>query len=263
MSFDLPPSGFSFIDTHAHLDFSEYDADRDEVIQRARNAGIATIINIGASLERSERCVALAGRYPNLFATVGIHPHDADMFRAEHAQHILDLAASDKVVGIGEIGLDYYKNYSGHDNQRKLFAALLSVAREKKLPVVLHARDAEEDILEALNDFLPMQAVVHCFSGSELFLRACLDRGFYISFTCNVTYKKAQGIRDALRFAPLDRIMLETDAPYLPPEGMRGKRNEPSSVALLAQEVARIKGLEVAAIADATTNNARTFFKLP
>ena len=146
-------------------------------------------------------------------------------------------------MAIGEIGLDYFKNYSYQKNQSPLFMSLIKLAKDLGLPLVLHSRQAEDDTLKILKKFMPLQCVVHCFSGDENFLKNCLDLGFLISFTCNITYKKAQNLRDVVRATPLDRIMLETDAPYLSPEGLRGKRNEPSNVKCLADEIAKIKAL--------------------
>ena len=172
------------------------------------------------------------------------------------------MAGKDKVVAIGEVGLDYYRNFSRQENQQPLFISLIELAKESALPLVLHSRQAEEDTLKILKQYLPLQAVVHCFSGSEQFLRDCLELGFFVSFTCNVTYKKAENLRNTLKAAPLERIMLETDCPYLSPEGQRGKRNEPSSVKLLAEEVAKIKGISVEEVAEVTTANAKRFFNL-
>ena len=165
-------------------------------------------------------------------------------------------------MAIGEIGLDYYRNFSRQENQRPLFISLIELAKELGLPLVLHSRQAEADTLAILKKYMPLKAVVHCFSGGGDFLNACLGLGFFISFTCNVTYKKAENLRAIVRPAPLERIMLETDCPYLSPEGRRGKRNEPSSVKILAEEIARVKGINPQQVAEATTANACQFFNL-
>ncbi len=250
------------IDTHAHLDFSEYDQDRDEVIKRAKDNGVEIIINIGSSLEGSRGSLELAAKYENIYAVVGVHPHEAVDAPRDVAQTIKDLAKNKKVVAIGEIGLDYFKNYSLPDKQRDLFKQLALVAKELKLPVVLHSRSADQDTIKIVKEFMPLEAVVHCFSGEEKFLRSCLDLGFFISFTCNITYKKAQNLRDIVRICPLDRMMLETDAPYLSPEGFRGKRNEPGQVKLLAEYVAELRGISFEEVAKITTQNAQKFFRL-
>lgn len=248
------------IDTHAHLDFCDYDLDRDEVIKRTRNCGIEYIINIGSSIQGSKNSVELAAKYSCIYAVAGIHPHEADMTAVNDADRIKRLAQTDKVKAIGEIGLDYFKNYSKQENQKLLFKSLLTVAKDLGLPVVLHIRGAQQDVLKIIKDFMPIRAVVHCFSGNEDFLKACLDMGFLVSFTCNITYKKAQGLRDIVKTVPLNSIMIETDCPYLSPEGFRGKRNEPFQVKLLAEYIAQIKEIPFENIAQATTVNAKEFF---
>jgi len=253
----------NLIDTHCHLDFPEFDPDRDAVIQRAKEEGVSHIINIGSSLEGSKASLELSRKYDFIYATVGIHPHDADRFNEKIKSEIRELAGKEKVVAIGEIGLDYYKNYSKAQNQKPLFEYLLGLSKELNLPLVIHCRLAEDDTLQILKRGAPVRAVVHCFSGNEVFLKECLDLGFFVSFTCNITYKKAQNLRDLVKITPLERIFLETDAPFLPPEGFRGKRNEPMHVKVLAEEIARIKGIDVQEVAKITTENAKRFFKLP
>jgi len=250
------------IDTHCHLDFPPFDPDRDAVIQRAKAAGIAYFINIGSTLESSAASCELARKYAQVYASVGVHPHDADTFDLQAENKLKSLAQNNKVAAIGETGLDYYRNLSSQDNQKQAFAKQIKLAKELNLPLVIHSRQAEKDVLQILKAALPLRAVVHCFSGDESFLRECLKCGFFISFTCNITYKKAQGLRDMVSLTPLDRLMLETDAPYLSPEGFRVKRNEPLQIKLLAEEVGRIKGLSFEEIAEKTTQNAREFFKL-
>jgi len=250
------------IDTHCHLDFPEFDSDRDEVIKRAKEQSVDYIINIGSSLKGSQKAVELAQKYESIYATVGIHPHEADKFDKKEEDSIRALAGEEKVVAIGETGLDYYKNYSKAQNQKLLFTALISLAKDFNLPLVIHTRQAEDDTLNILKEAIPIKAVVHCFSGDGNFLKKCLDLGFLISFTCNITYKKAENLRDLVRIVPLDRLMLETDAPFLSPEGFRGKRNDPAQVKLLAEEIAGIKEISLDEVAEATTKNAREFFNL-
>lgn len=289
-----------FIDTHCHLDFPEFEQDRDIVIQRAKAQGIDYIVNIGSSLKGSKDSVELAKKYDLIYASVGLHPHDADKFSQEIEADLKTLAKEDKVVAIGEIGLDYFKNYSKPDgstsltigpewnrraeNQRLTFMSLLKLAKDLGLPVVIHSRQAQEEILEILKNAMPKKSVVHCFSGDENFLKSCLNLGFFISFTCNITYpaklsnsgqdpagengavkrdKKAQNLRNLVKMTPLDRLMLETDAPFLAPEGLRGKRNEPMYVKSLAEEIARIKGISIEEVAKVTTETAKKFFNLP
>jgi TatD DNase family protein len=251
-----------FIDTHCHLDFPEFDRDRDQVIRRAQAEDISYIINIGSSLKGSKDSVSLAKKYDAIYATVGLHPHEADKFDKKSEDLLKILAREDKVVAIGEIGLDYFKNYSKPTNQMPQFLSLLELAKDSNLPVVIHSRQAEDDILKVLKSLMPLKAVVHCFSGSENFMKSCLDLGFFISFTCNITYKKADNLRRLVKIVPLDKLMLETDAPYLSPEGFRGNRNEPMHVKLLAKEIAAIKGFAVEDVAKATSQNAKVFFGL-
>jgi TatD DNase family protein len=250
------------IDTHCHLDFPAFDPDRDQVIQRAQQAGINYFINIGATLESSQASCALAHKYPGIYASVGVHPHDADTFDSQSEARIRQLAGEKKVVAIGETGLDYYRNLSAKENQKQAFLKQIALAKDLNLPVVVHCRQAEEETLQILKSVLPLQVVVHCFSGDERFLKECLACGFFISYTCNITYKKASILREMINLTPLNRLMLETDAPYLSPEGFRGKRNEPAQIKLLADEASRIKGVSFNQIADQTTQNAKDFFKL-
>lgn len=251
-----------FIDTHCHLDFPEFDKDRDEVARAAKNEGIDYIINIGSGLAASEKAIELSRRYDFIYATVGIHPHDADKFEDKLKARVRELAGQDKVVAIGETGLDYYRNYAKAENQKILFSYLVRLAKDLNLPLVIHNRQAGEETLKILKEARPEKAVVHCFSGDTDFLKKCLDAGLHISFTCNLTYKKAQGLREVAKTTPLERLMLETDAPFLPPEGLRGKRNEPRFVKFLAEELAGIKGMGVEEIARVTTQNAKNFFRL-
>jgi TatD DNase family protein len=252
-----------YTDTHCHLDFPEFDTDRDELIRRSFNEGIDYIINIGSSLKGSTESVELAGRFNFVYATVGIHPHEADRSSEKDLIIIKELAKNKKVVAIGEIGLDYYRNFSEAENQKSLFSDLVKVAKDFNLPLVIHNRQSDQDTLEILKKAMPLRAVVHCFSGSEDFLKGCLDLGFFVSFTCNITYKKAQNLREMIKAVPLERIFLETDAPYLSPEGLRGRRNEPLNVKYAAQENSRIKEVSIECVAEITSNSAKEFFKLP
>jgi len=251
-----------FIDTHCHLDFPEFDRDRDEVIKNARAQGVEYVINIGSSLEGSLRSLDLARQYAQVYATVGIHPHEADSFNDQAKNQIQGLAKEKKVVAIGEIGLDYYRNFSKAENQRALFLAMIGLAKDCCLPMVIHCRQAQDEVLKILKEAPPVRVVVHCFSGDKNFMDECLSLGFYISFTCNITYKKAQDLRDLVKLVPLDRLMLETDAPYLSPEGARGKRNAPVNVKTLAEEVSRIREISLEEVGRVTSDNAMKFFNI-
>jgi len=245
------------------INFPSRETDIDAVIQRAKEAGIFYFINIGSTVESSIASCVLAQQYAQVYACVGVHPHDANVFNQEAENKLKELAGQKKVVAIGETGLDYYRNLSSVENQKQAFIKQIALAKELKLPLVIHSRAAESDVVEILKSAMPLRAVIHCFSGDENFLRECLGMGFFISFTCNITYKKAQDLRKMVELTPLDRLMLETDAPYLPPEGFRGKRNEPFQIKLLAEEISRIKDVSFAEVANRTTQNAKEFFKLP
>jgi TatD DNase family protein len=255
--------GTTLIDTHCHLDFPEFNEDRQAVIESALKQGLEYIVNIGSSLSGSEKSVELARRYQCVYAAVGLHPHEAGVFSEDALKKLKILAADKKVVAIGETGLDFFKNYSPQEAQRSLFSAMILLAKECSLPLVIHCRDAQDEILDILKKEMPLKAVVHCFSGDERFLRECMDLGFSVSFTCNITYKKASSLRSLVKEVSLERLMLETDAPFLSPEGFRGRRNEPMQVNALAQVIAQIRGLSFEEIAGATTKNAKSFFGLP
>jgi len=257
------------IDTHCHLDFPDFDADRDQVIMGSKSGGIDYMINTASSVKSSVDSSLLSAKYDFIYATCGIHPHEADSVADQDLKKIKELSSGKKTVAIGEIGLDYYlpagrqgRNFSDQQNQKRLFKSLLGLAKETALPVVIHTREAGADTLKIVDEFMPLQAAIHCFSGDEEFLRQCLERGFYVSFTANITYKKAQGLRDMAKLTPLDRLMLETDCPYLSPEGLRGRRNSPLAVKAVAEQVALSKGLSAEKIAEATSENAFKFFKL-
>lgn len=253
------------IDTHCHLDFPEFDIDREEVMARAKEAHVEYIINVGSSLENSRAAVKLSQEFPAVFASVGIHPHDASDFNQAAFNEIKELAKNNnRVIAIGEVGLDFYRNLSPKEIQEEAFRKFIGLAKKQGLPLIFHSRQAQADFLRILKEesFPGMRGVVHCFSGDEDFLRECLDLRLYISFTCNVTYKKADNLRQVLKVTPLDRLLLETDAPYLSPEGFRGKRNEPYQVKFLAEEAANIKQVSFKDISEATTNNARILFGL-
>ncbi|HOX09065.1 MAG TPA: YchF/TatD family DNA exonuclease [Candidatus Omnitrophota bacterium] len=253
------------VDTHCHLDFPEFDADRDDVIKRAREAGIENIINVASSLEGSRRSVAIAGKYDCVYASVGIHPHDAKELSPEAYSEIKALSSREKVVAIGEVGLDYYRNLSPADIQQKAFRGFLSLAKETGLPLIIHCREAREDLLKIMRDEAGIPAairgVVHCFPADAELLDGVLDLGMYVSFTCNITFKTSSALRSLVEdLVPMDRILVETDAPYLAPEGMRGKRNEPAFMLKAVEEIARLKGLKPEDVARVTTLNCARLF---
>jgi len=257
------------IDTHCHLDFKDFDPDRDEVIQRAKAAGIGTIINVGSSLEGSKRAVELSEKHDFIYASVGVHPHDAGSVTKAVFKELRALALSKKVVAVGEVGLDYYRNLSPQDIQKKVFKEFISFSRELGLPLIFHSREAHHDLLDILKKEFStssrtskIRGVMHCFSGDPQFLRECLDAGLCISFTGNITFKNADRLRELARDVPLERILLETDAPFLAPQVYRGRRNEPAYITFLAKELSGIYSLPVEDIARTTTHNANELFGL-
>lgn len=252
------------IDTHCHLDFKDFDADRDGVIDRAKNKGVVRIINVGSSVEGSHRAVELSKKYDIVYASIGVHPHDASKVTDEVIEEFKTLAKSDKVVAVGEVGLDYYRNLSPKDSQKAAFKKFIHLANSLKLPLIIHSREADADTLNILKSekSKDQTSVVHCFSGSRESLKECLDLGLYISFTCNLTFKNAGRLRELAKKAPIERIMLETDAPFLAPEGKRGKRNEPAYLTYLVEEWTKLTGLSKEDIERITTHNANKLFKL-
>lgn len=242
----------------------DFDPDRDEVMTRAREAGVGKIINVASSVEGSRRSVELSRKYEFVYSTVGIHPHHAETVTDEILSEFKVLAKEKKVVAIGEVGLDYYRNLSPKDKQIEAFRKFIALSKELKLPLVIHSREADEDLLAILRDEFKgsVKGVIHCFAGDEKFMKACLDMGLYISFTANLTFKKADDLRSVAKHVPIERVMLETDAPYLAPQALRGKRNEPSYLTYLVEEWTKLSGLSKDDIARITTHNANTFFKL-
>lgn len=248
------------IDTHTHLDSPKFDNDRDEVISRARQAGIDTIVNIGFNRETIPTTMALAEKYDFIYAVVGWHPTDAlDMKLEEDLAWIERLCGHPKVVAIGEIGLDYYWDTSPKEIQQTVFREQIRLARRLNKPIVIHNRDAHEDIVRLLKEEKASEVggIMHCFSGSWETAKQCLDLNFHISFGGPVTFKNARVPKEVLEHVPLDRILLETDAPYLTPHPHRGQRNESAYVRLIAETAAEIKGLTLEEIAKITSDNAR------
>ena len=253
-----------FVDTHVHFHFPDYDADRKDAIERSREAGVELLINVGTDLESSQASVHLAGRYDFIYATAGIHPHDAKDAHEEDFQALEQLLHESKVVAIGEVGLDFFRNLSSPDIQKKVLNRFFELYRKTQKPLVLHIREAhremKEQVLAELNP--PIQGILHCFSSDKETMKEFLDLGFYISFAGPLTYKKNDALREAFRACPLDRLLLETDAPFLPPQSKRGKRNESSYLLETAQLGAEIRGMSLEALGGATTQNARKIFNL-
>ncbi len=253
------------IDSHCHLDMKDFHKDREAVMERARKEGIAHMISIGIDVKSSASALALARKYDFISATVGCHPHDADACTAADLRELASMAKAPEVVAWGEIGLDYFRNYSGKENQRKIFQRQLELAQEADLPVIIHDRDAHGEVYAALEKMGKgeRRGVIHCYSGDKDLAEAFINLGYYISIPGTVTYKNAAQIRDVAAAIPLDRMLVETDAPFLAPVPRRGKRNEPSFVIHTAREIAELRNIPFEVVAEQTTQNARTIFGLP
>ena len=250
------------IDSHAHLDFPQFDGDRKAVISRAREAGLTAIVNIGTNLISSRASVALAEAYDFIYATVGIHPHDAETISETTLEELGALADHPKVVAIGEIGLDYYRDYSPRAAQRQAFRDQLTLASAIDLPVVIHSRDAHEEVFAMLSDW-EGPGVLHTYAAGPEYLDQVLGTNLSIGISGPVTFSSAESLREVVKTAPLDRLLIETDCPYLTPHPHRGKRNEPAYVRHVAEAVAQVREESVETIAGATSDNVRRLFELP
>lgn len=249
------------IDSHAHLEMREFDRDRDEVVARAGKAGITHIVTVGTTMQECRKAVSLAGQYEGVFAAVGIHPHEVKGINEKTYAAVKELAKSSKVVAYGEIGLDFFRNYSPRELQIRSFGEQLEIAKELDLPVIIHDRDAHEQTVRILAEWKGRKGgVIHCFSGDTAMANKCLDMGFYISVPGPVTYPNAKKITDVVRHVPLDRLLVETDCPYLTPVPHRGKRNEPAYVVHTVKKVAEIRGIPWEEIGRITSGNAKNVF---
>ena len=250
------------VDSHCHLDFPDFQEEADAVVARAHEAGVALMVTISTKLSEVDKVIAVAERYPHVVCSVGIHPHEAEEEQTDLAT-LVKLAQHPKVVGIGETGLDFYYEHSPRDLQEKSFRTHIAAARETGLPLIVHTRDAEDDTARILEEEMGKGAftgLLHCFSSSAELARKALDLGLYISISGIVTFKKAEELRDTVREIPLDRLLVETDAPYLAPVPKRGKRNEPAFVAHTAKLVAELKGVSPEELGEATTENFLSLF---
>lgn len=251
-------------DSHAHIDDDRFDADRDAVLERATAAGIELIINIGADIASSARSIALAEKYSQIYAAVGMHPHDAKDMQEQDYNQLLRWASHPKVVAIGEIGLDYHYDLSPRPVQKEVFLRQLDIARQTGKPFIIHEREAHADTFEIVRTAAKgLEGVFHCFSGSVETAREYLKLGFYISVAGPVTFPKSAKTKEVAKYVPLDRLLVETDSPYLTPQAFRGRRNEPAHVRLVAEEIAALRNLPLNELALATTENARRLFRIP
>ncbi len=256
-----------FIDTHAHLDNDLFDSDREAMIGRAFEQGIERIVTIGTDMDSCLRAIALAEKYDGVYAVIGLHPTDSVSFEDKMIDQLRVMAQHAKVVGIGEIGLDYYWKDSPPDIQQKVFRKMIRLACELDKPIVIHNREADADILRILKEekashqLNNLRGIMHCFSGDEAIMKESLALHFYISFAGNVTYKKSK-LADIVPLVPEDRLLIETDAPYLTPVPFRGQRNEPAHVRHTAEKIASLLGKDPATIGRQTAHNARAVFGL-
>jgi TatD DNase family protein len=253
------------IDTHAHLDDARFDGDRDAMIARAREAGVDTFVTIGCDLATSRAAVELADRYPFVYAAVGVHPHEVKHIGDDWYDDLQRLAKHPKVVAYGEIGLDYHYNYSPPKLQRDRFREQIGVARDLRLPIVIHTREAQDDTIAILKEEKAAEVggVFHCFSGDTWLAKDALDLEFFLSFSGVITFQNATMLRDIVKTVPMDRILVETDSPYLTPAPHRGKRNEPAYVRLVAEKIAAIQGMTTDKVAELTSHNAHRVFRIP
>ncbi len=254
-----------FIDSHAHLDDERFNEDRTELINSLKENKIDMVLNIGYDLESSRASVQLANEYSQIYAVIGVHPHDAQDVPEDYLDQLRELSKEEKVLAIGEIGLDFYYDNSPRETQRKVFKEQIGLAKELNLPVVIHTRDADQETFEIIKEAVlngGLKGVMHCYSGSVEMAREYLKLGFYISLGGPVTFKKARVPKEVAKAVPLNRLFIETDCPYLTPEPFRGRRNEPKLVAYTAETIAEIKGISIEELAEVTSRNVKELFEI-
>jgi len=259
-----------FVDSHCHIDGEAFDADRDEVIQRAKVTGVKAMLTVGTGNPHNgeiKKAVETAEQYENVFASVGVHPHDARTYDDKAENYLIDLVkSSEKVIAWGEIGLDFYYDHSPCDVQIEVFRRQIRTARELNLPIIIHSREANDETVEILREECSQSefrgGIMHCFGGTAEMAKSLMEIGFLISFAGNVTFKKAENLRDAARVVPLDKLLIETDCPFLAPVPFRGKRNEPGYVVHTARFLADFYEIEIERLARETTENFKRFFDL-
>jgi TatD DNase family protein len=249
-----------FIDTHAHIFMTEFDPDRDEALARAADAGVGLIVVVGYHLDASLRAVEAAQRYPQVYASVGVHPHDAKHYDDSTERALRELATSPRVVAIGETGLDYFRDRSPRPAQVEAFRRQIRLAKERRLPLIVHDREAHEETMQVLQEEGAERVVLHCFSGDLAMAEKAWARDYYTSIAGPVTYPKNEDLREVVRKARTDRLVLETDCPYLPPQAVRGQRNEPAHLLHTAHEVAGLLGMDLEELGRLTSENARRLF---
>ncbi|MFI3227875.1 MAG: TatD family hydrolase [Clostridia bacterium] len=247
-------------DTHAHYDDEKFNGDRDEVLHDLKNHGVGLVLNAGCDVQTSIDCVKMAEDYDFCYATVGFHPHSADEFEDKHIDWIKEQAKHEKVVAIGEIGLDYFYDNSPREIQKQVFRTQLAIANELDMPVVIHDRDAHKDCLDIIMENPPKKLIYHCFSGSVEYAEILVKMGYKMSFGGAITFKNARVSQEVIKAVPIESIMLETDAPYLTPVPFRGKRNDSRYLNLVVEKIAELKGISYDEVVEITTKNGREFF---
>lgn len=251
---------YMLFDTHAHYDDEQFDKDRDTLLASMQNSGISLIVNAASNLQSSESGLKIAEMYPFIYAAVGVHPHDAKTMDDDTVSQLEALLRHPKAVAVGEIGLDYHYDHSPRDIQQKRFREQLDLARSVKLPVIIHEREAPRDVLDIICEFSEVRGVFHCYSGSWETAKILLDRGWYLSFTGVITFKNARRSHEVITKMPRDRIMIETDCPYLSPEPMRGRRNSSLFLRYTAEKLGELLGVSVEEAAALTMDNGKRFF---
>lgn len=248
-------------ETHAHYDAEQFDEDRDELLKSLPSRGVEVVVNIGASLDGCKASIELAEKYPHVYAAVGVHPDEVGELNEETFAWLKQQYRNDKVVAVGEIGLDYYWDNESHDIQKKWFIEQLKLAKEYKLPVVIHSREATEDTLEIMKEYgRELSGVIHCFSGSVEVAREYVKMGYYLGIGGVVTFKNSRKLKDVVVDTPLEFLVLETDCPYLAPTPNRGKRNDSTQLTYVAEEIAQLKGITYEEVIEATRNNGRKLY---
>lgn len=255
-------------DSHCHLNYDYTPKTIEQIIQEAQNQGVKTLMTVGTDIPTLGTLAQICEKFPNIYHTAGVHPHEVQSMTETDLVKIKQASEHPKCMAIGEIGLDYYYEHSDRESQKKWLSKQLELALKVHLPVVIHSRDAEEDLLAQLTPYakkvaqIPSPGIIHCFSGSEEFALACVDLGFYISFSGMVTFKNADNLRQIAAKLPLERILIETDSPYLAPVPLRGKKCEPAMVRHTAEKLAEVRGITLEALAKATTKNAKAVFQI-
>ena len=251
------------VDSHAHLQWASFNKDLEDVLDRAARDGVENVVNVGFDFDGSRKGIELADKYNELYAAVGFHPHVANQLDDNILDELEKLSENRKVVAIGEIGLDYYRKLSPIEVQWRTFITQLSLADKLDLPVIVHNREAHADVVKALLKFKgKIRGVMHCFSGSKDMARQCIKMGFYISFAGSVTYPNSRGLREVVQWIDLNRILLETDCPWLAPQDVRGKRNEPAFLVFTARKIAELKKISLEGLASATMANTNELFRM-